>query len=125
VVKNEGDKVKTRQVIAEIETDKATMKSKRLMKGVIGKILVAAGTEGVAVNAPIAILLEEGESVRTSFRRKPESLHQRRWKAALTWLLRHVVPTPASAGVTAISEKDYTGPTKTMTVREALRDCDG
>ncbi len=61
-LKNEGDKVKAGQVIAEIETDKATMEVEAVDEGVIGKILVAAGTEGVAVNTPIAVLLEEGES---------------------------------------------------------------
>ena len=50
-----------RDVIAEIETDKATMEVEAVDEGTLGKILVAAGTEGVAVNQPIAILLEEGE----------------------------------------------------------------
>ncbi len=57
----EGDAVKAGQVICEIETDKATMEVEAVDEGVIGKILVAEGTEGVAVNTPIAILLEEGE----------------------------------------------------------------
>jgi pyruvate dehydrogenase E2 component (dihydrolipoamide acetyltransferase) len=58
----EGDTVSSGDVIAEIETDKATMEFEALDDGVIGKILVAEGTEGVKVNAPIAMLLEEGES---------------------------------------------------------------
>ena len=58
----EGDKVKSGQVMAEIETDKATMEFEAVDEGVIGKILVAEGTAGVKVNAPIAVLLEEGES---------------------------------------------------------------
>ncbi len=58
----EGDKVKSGDVIAEIETDKATMEFEAVDEGVIGKIVVAAGTEGVKVNALIAVLLEEGES---------------------------------------------------------------
>ncbi|MEQ8405568.1 MAG: pyruvate dehydrogenase complex dihydrolipoamide acetyltransferase [Oceanicaulis sp.] len=57
----EGDTVKSGDVIAEIETDKATMEVEAVDEGVMGKILVAEGTEGVAVNAPIALLLEEGE----------------------------------------------------------------
>jgi pyruvate dehydrogenase E2 component (dihydrolipoamide acetyltransferase) len=61
-LKNEGDKVKAGDVIAEIETDKATMEVEAVDEGTIGKILVAAGTANVAVNAPIAVLLEEGES---------------------------------------------------------------
>ena len=60
--KKEGDKVKPGEVIAEIETDKATMEVEAVDAGVIGKILVAAGTENVSVNTPIAILVEAGES---------------------------------------------------------------
>ena len=60
-LKNEGDLVKSGDVLAEIETDKATMEVEAVDEGVLGKILVAEGTEGVAVNAPIALLLEEGE----------------------------------------------------------------
>ena len=65
-LKKEGDKVKPGQVIAEIETDKATMEVEAVDEGTIGKILVAAGTEGVAVNTAIAVLLEEGESLSPS-----------------------------------------------------------
>jgi len=57
----EGDTISSGDVIAEIETDKATMEFEAVDEGVIGKILVAEGTEGVKVNAAIAILLEEGE----------------------------------------------------------------
>ncbi|MFA5592109.1 MAG: pyruvate dehydrogenase complex dihydrolipoamide acetyltransferase [Micavibrio sp.] len=60
--KKEGDEVKSGEVIAEIETDKATMEVEAVDEGRLGKILVEAGTQGVAVNSPIAILLEEGES---------------------------------------------------------------
>jgi pyruvate dehydrogenase E2 component (dihydrolipoamide acetyltransferase) len=58
----EGDSVTSGQVLCEIETDKATMEFEAVDEGVIGKLLVAAGTEGVKVNAPIAVLLEDGES---------------------------------------------------------------
>ncbi|WP_417259012.1 pyruvate dehydrogenase complex dihydrolipoamide acetyltransferase [Celeribacter sp.] len=57
----EGDTVTSGDVIAEIETDKATMEFEAVDEGVIGKIIVAEGTEGVKVNSPIAVLLEEGE----------------------------------------------------------------
>lgn len=57
----EGDAVASGDVIAEIETDKATMEVEAVDEGTIGKILVEAGTEGVKVNAPIAVLLAEGE----------------------------------------------------------------
>ena len=60
-LKKEGDKVAAGDVIAEIETDKATMEVEAIDEGTLGRILVPDGTEGVAVNAPIAILLEEGE----------------------------------------------------------------
>ena len=59
--KKEGDKVKAGDVIAEIETDKATMEVEAVDEGVLGKILVAAGTENVKVNEAIALLLEDGE----------------------------------------------------------------
>ena len=58
----EGDTVKSGQIIAEIETDKATMEFEAVDEGTVGKLLVAEGTAGVKVNAPIALLLEEGES---------------------------------------------------------------
>ncbi|MBA3448338.1 MAG: pyruvate dehydrogenase complex E1 component subunit beta [Pseudaminobacter sp.] len=62
-LKNEGDKVVAGDVIAEIETDKATMEVEAVDEGTLGKILIAAGTEGVKVNTPIAVLLQDGESV--------------------------------------------------------------
>ncbi len=62
-IKNEGDTVAAGDVVAEIETDKATMEVEAVDEGVLGKILVPAGTEGVAVNSPIGIILEEGEDV--------------------------------------------------------------
>ncbi|HQT84825.1 MAG: pyruvate dehydrogenase complex dihydrolipoamide acetyltransferase [Acidiphilium sp. 37-64-53] len=62
-LKQEGDTIKSGDVIAEIETDKATMEVEAVDEGVLGKILVAAGTEGVAVNAPIAVLVDAGEAV--------------------------------------------------------------
>jgi len=61
-LKQEGDKVSSGDVIAEIETDKATMEVEAVDEGVIGKLLVAAGTENVKVNTKIAVLLADGES---------------------------------------------------------------
>ncbi len=61
-LKNEGDKIAPGDVIAEIETDKATMEVEAVDEGTLGKILIAAGSEGVKVNTPIAVLLQEGES---------------------------------------------------------------
>jgi len=60
-LKKEGDKVKSGDVLAEIETDKATMEVEAVDEGSLGKILVAGGTENVKVNTPIALILEEGE----------------------------------------------------------------
>src|SRR5579864_8272478 len=60
-LKKEGDTVKSGQVLAEIETDKATMEVEAVDEGKLGKILIPAGTEGVAVNKTIAVLLEDGE----------------------------------------------------------------
>ena len=61
-LKSEGDAVRSGDVIAEIETDKATMEVEAVDEGTLGKILVPAGTEGVAVNTPIAMLLNDGEN---------------------------------------------------------------
>ncbi|MCA0200910.1 MAG: pyruvate dehydrogenase complex dihydrolipoamide acetyltransferase [Proteobacteria bacterium] len=62
-LKKEGDKIKSGDVIAEIETDKATMEMEAVDEGVLGKILIPEGTEKVSVNEPIAVLLEEGEKM--------------------------------------------------------------
>ena len=64
-LKKEGDTIRAGDVIAEIETDKATMEVEAVDEGVLGRILVADGTQGVAVNAPIAVLVEAGETVPT------------------------------------------------------------
>jgi len=65
-LKKEGDVIRAGDVIAEIETDKATMEVEAVDEGVLGKILVADGTEGVQVNAPIAVLVEPGEALLTA-----------------------------------------------------------
>src|SRR6056297_1819601 len=57
----EGDTVSSGDILAEIETDKATMEFEAVDEGVMGKILVEEGSEGVKVNTPIAVLVEEGE----------------------------------------------------------------
>ncbi|MBV1863100.1 MAG: pyruvate dehydrogenase complex dihydrolipoamide acetyltransferase [Rhodobacteraceae bacterium] len=66
----EGDTVQSGDLLAEIETDKATMEFEAVDEGVIGKILVTEGSEGVPVNAPIAVLLEEGEDTSTAIEPK-------------------------------------------------------
>src|SRR5882762_5976844 len=62
----EGDTVKSGDILAEIETDKATMEFEAVDEGRIGKILVPEGTEGVKVNAPIATLLGEGDDANAA-----------------------------------------------------------
>ncbi|MCC7259865.1 MAG: pyruvate dehydrogenase complex dihydrolipoamide acetyltransferase [Alphaproteobacteria bacterium] len=72
-VKKEGDKVKSGDIIAEIETDKATMEVEAVDEGVIGKIMVQEGTQAVAVNSVIALLLEEGEDKKALDSYKPKA----------------------------------------------------
>jgi pyruvate dehydrogenase E2 component (dihydrolipoamide acetyltransferase) len=62
-LKKEGDKVKSGDILAEIETDKATMEVEAVDEGTLGRILIADGTDDVAVNTPIAVILAEGEKV--------------------------------------------------------------
>ena len=69
----EGDQVLAGDLLAEIETDKATMEFEAVEEGTIGKLLVPGGTEGVKVNTPIAVLLEEGESAKDITAPKPAS----------------------------------------------------
>jgi pyruvate dehydrogenase E1 component beta subunit len=132
-VKKEGDKVKSGDVIAEIETDKATMEVEATDEGTLGKILVPEGTEDVAVNTPIAMLLAEGEDasaltdggngakqpVKPS--RKTESA---RAAEPATQQPKRTEPAPTPAPPLAVAEPDVPEGTEmvTMTVREALRD---
>ena len=62
----EGDKIQSGDLIAEIETDKATMEFEAVDEGIIGKILVSEGSEGVKVNSPIAVILDDGEELKVS-----------------------------------------------------------
>ena len=73
-LKSEGDKVKAGDVIAEIETDKATMEVEAVDEGTLGKILIPEGTADVAVNTPIAVILGDGENasdIKASAPRSP------------------------------------------------------
>src|SRR5256885_6153556 len=70
-LKKEGDAVKAGDVIAEIETDKATMEFEAVDEGTIGRILVPEGAQGIKVNQPIAVLLEEGEDAKALTQAKP------------------------------------------------------
>jgi pyruvate dehydrogenase E1 component beta subunit len=118
----EGDTVQSGDIIAEIETDKATMEFEAVDEGVIGKILVAEGTEGVAVNTAIAILAEDGEDV-SAIEATPTASET----SAPAPAVQAPASVPAQAAPTAPAP-DLTPdwpegtPMKTQTVREALRD---
>ncbi len=119
----EGDTVSSGDIIAEIETDKATMEFEAVDEGIIGKILVAEGTEGVAVNTAIAILAEEGEDV-SALEAAPAADAA---AEAATPVAAAPASAPAQAAPTApapdLSPDWPEGtPMKTQTVREALRD---
>jgi pyruvate dehydrogenase E1 component beta subunit len=122
-IKQEGDTVKSGDVIAEIETDKATMEVEAVDEGVLGKLLIAAGTENVKVNTPIAVLLQDGESADAAPAPKAAP-------AAAEPVSAPAVEAPAAAAVPAApkvevaSDPDVPAGTEmvTMTVREALRE---
>jgi len=120
-LKNEGDKVSSGDVIAEIETDKATMEVEAVDEGTIGKLLIAAGTEGVKVNTPIAVLLQDGEAAGDIAAPKAEAP-----KAAATEAPAASAPAPVAAQPKVEVAADPAIPAGTemvtMTVREALRD---
>lgn len=116
----EGDAVTSGQIIAEIETDKATMEFEAVDEGTVAKILIPEGTSGVKVNTPIAVLAEEGESAAD---------------AVKTAEAPSIAPAPAAAApvaaepaapveVVSKASPDWPAdtPMKTMTVREALRE---
>src|SRR6478609_4559076 len=75
-LKKEGDKVKSGDIIAEIETDKATMEYEAVDEGTLAKIVVPEGTQDVAVNAVIAVLAGEGEDVKAAASAKAEAPKQ-------------------------------------------------
>ncbi len=118
-VKKEGDAVASGDIIAEIETDKATMEIEAVDEGILGKILIAEGTEGVAVNTPIALIVEDGEDVSAiEIPAPPEPPAE---PAAPT--APEPAPAPAApAAPISAPEADDSGPTVNITVREALRD---
>ena len=116
----EGDKVQTGKVIAEIETDKATMEMEAVDEGVMGKILVPEGTEGVAVNVPIAVLLEEGESA-SSIKDAPPAAKAADAPAAKETKAPAAAAAPPPAAAAPQPEAEVQGG-KMQTVRDALRD---
>ncbi len=119
----EGDTVSSGDILAEIETDKATMEFEAVDEGTIGKILIEEGTEGVKVNTAIAVLLEDGESADDIAAPAAAAPAAETADAPAA----EAAPAPASA-VPAAPEVDQTPdwpegtPIKQQTVREALRD---
>ncbi|WP_420586795.1 pyruvate dehydrogenase complex E1 component subunit beta [Ruegeria sp.] len=117
----EGDTVSSGDIMAEIETDKATMEFEAVDEGIVGKILIAEGTEGVKVNTPIAVLVEEGEDASALPTAAPAA-------AAVTEAAPAAVEAPAPAAAPAAPVVDLSpdwpadAEMKSETVREALRD---
>ena len=115
-LKHIGDEVRAGDVIAEIETDKATMEVEAVDEGKLAQILVDEGTDGVAVNTPIAVLTANGEDLAAA----PVAAKPAPRAEAPAPQPRPVAATPEPAP-RAEPDKDW-GPTKPITVREALRD---
>jgi pyruvate dehydrogenase E1 component beta subunit len=128
----EGDEVKSGDILAEIETDKATMEFEAVDEGRIGKLLVAEGAEGVKVNQPIATLVQDGEDASATAATKAEAPQQETKGEAIakqeqpakdephkSW--KHETQSEADA---ALNDPEIPQGTEmvTMTVREALRD---
>jgi len=138
-LKKEGDKVKSGDVIAEIETDKATMEVEAADEGTLGKILVPEGTADVAVNTPIAVILGEGEDKSaiksskpaSSFETRPSGAPQdeaqpspRPEEGAKAPVSKGEGVAPQPPSVHSAADPDIPEGTEmvTMTMREALRD---
>ena len=125
-LKSEGDTIQSGDVIAEIETDKATMEVEAVDEGVLGRIVIAEGTEAVPVNQVIALLLTDGEDASmlestsgNGASSQPPPAPAVREDAPTS------APVPAAAPPTAAPvppEEAYSGAVASMTVREALRD---
>ena len=119
---NEGDSVSSGDILAEIETDKATMEFEAVDDGVIGSILIAAGTEGVKVNTPIAVLLDEGEDASAAPVAVAAPAATVKTAAPATPAAPSAAPAQASVAVEAVEEYPAGTKMKSMTVREALRE---
>ncbi|MEO9190923.1 MAG: pyruvate dehydrogenase complex E1 component subunit beta [Acetobacteraceae bacterium] len=120
-VKKVGEEVKAGDVIAEIETDKATMEVEAVDEGRLAKILVDEGTEGIAVNTPIAVLARNGEDVSASPAPKQAPAKAEQPAVGARAVPEAHAPEPAATAVATASDKDW-GPTHSISVREALRD---
>jgi len=130
-LKKEGDQVRAGDIIAEIETDKATMEVEAVDEGVLAKILVADGTENVAVNTPIGIIAAEGEDVSTAAAADPAKINPAvPAPAAEAPKQEEVAPTASAPQSVPAQAKAYDSSSEfpagaelvSTTVREALRD---
>src|SRR5271167_2778688 len=130
-LKSEGEPVRAGDVLAEIETDKATMEVEAVDEGVLAKIVIPEGTDHVAVNTPIALIAGNGEDTAEAHHAPPSANGRQRAIAEDAATARPPQPTsqpgpprapPAPAHTVPAAEAQYTGPTRTITVREALRD---
>ncbi len=122
-LKSEGDSVEIGDVIAEIETDKATMEVEAVDEGVLGKVVVPEGTENVAVNSVIAILAAEGENIDAIEVSSTSSSSDTSAQQETATVAATVAATPTVSAQAAVSNEFPAGATiKQMTVREALRD---
>jgi len=132
--KNEGDSVSAGDVIAEIETDKATMEVEAVDEGVLGKIVISEGAENVQVNQIIGVLLEEGENAGDIGDAPPPAAEAAADSVAAEAVAEPAETTEAAAAAVAVAaapapaaksvqaEPEFTGKTTTTTVRDALRD---
>jgi pyruvate dehydrogenase E1 component beta subunit len=129
-LKKEGDKVRSGDVIAEIETDKATMEVEAADEGRLGRILAPDGAEGIKVNSVIGVLLADGEDDSALAGFKIDGDGAKPATATKSAPAAEAKPAPAPApkvepqpvAAAPPPEKEYAGETTTLTVREALRD---
>jgi pyruvate dehydrogenase E1 component beta subunit len=120
-VKAVGDRIRSGDVLAEIETDKATMEVEATDEGTLGKILIPEGTADVAVNTPIATILADGESAADLAKAQAPAKQQK--AAAPPAEAKAESPTPPAAAPAAPDPEVPEGTEMvTMTIREALRD---
>ena len=104
-----GDAVKSGQVICEIETDKATMEVEAVDEGTVAQILVAEGTEGVAVNSPICLLAAEGESVAEAGKAAPEAPAPAARRSEAPPPASSATPSPAPSVAAPQAEPEWSG----------------
>jgi pyruvate dehydrogenase E1 component beta subunit len=128
-LKKEGETIKSGDVIAEIETDKATMEVEATDEGTLGKILIPEGTADVAVNTPIATILADGESAADLAKATPPAKQEKAAESAPPAQARAeapVSPAPAAPASATVAPPEAEVPVgtemTTQTIREALRD---